>query len=341
MNTNILVTGGAGYIGSHACVMLLEAGYNPIIIDNLINSKKETIQQIAKISGKTLAFIEGDIRDISLLDKIFAEYHINAVLHFAALKSVSESVTLPLKYYDNNVTGTLNLLLAMRKAQVKTLVFSSSATVYGNIPSIPYQEHHSRLPINPYGQGKKIVEDILMDLQQSESDWRIATLRYFNPVGAHSSGLIGENPQGTPNNLMPYLTQVAKNQLPTLNVFGGDYPTPDGTCIRDYIHVMDLAKGHIQALDYLFESTGFQAFNLGSGNPVSVLQMIETFSATIGNSIPYQIVARRPGDLPAYWADSTKAKRLLNWEAQMSLQQMCADTWRWENNHSKYTEASL
>ena len=340
MNT-ILVTGGTGYIGSHTCIMLLEAGFKPIILDNLINSKKETIHQIAKITGIHPTFIEGDIRDINLLDKIFAQHPINAVLHFAALKSVAESVTQPLIYYDNNVTGTLNLLLAMRKAQVKSLVFSSSATVYGNIPSVPYQEQHPRIPINPYGQCKKVVEDILMDLQQSEPDWRIASLRYFNPIGAHPSGLIGENPHGTPNNLMPYLTQVAKHRLPKLNVFGGDYPTPDGTCIRDYIHVMDLAKGHLEALNYLFESTGFQAFNLGTGNPVSVLKMIETFSSTTGSQIPYQIVGRRAGDLPAYWADSTKAKKVLNWEAKMTLQQMCADTWRWENNHSKHAETLL
>lgn len=334
MHGMILITGGCGYIGSHTCIALAEAGYLPIILDNLSNSHPTVIDQLEKIIGLRPILIEGDVRDVPLLKQIFVQYPIKAVMHFAALKAVADSVIKPLNYYDNNVKGTIHLLQAMAEAKVKTMVFSSSATVYGDIPTIPYQEHHARSPFNPYGRCKMIVEDILADLYSAEPDWRIASLRYFNPVGAHSSGLIGEDPKGIPSNLMPFLAQVAAGQYPKLNIFGNDYPTTDGTCIRDYIHVMDLAAGHVAALNYLAKKPELLTVNLGTGQGTSVLEMVHAFEAVTGCKIPYRFVNRRPGDLAAYWADAGKAKQTLNWNAKLTPHQMCEDTWRWQKNHS-------
>ncbi|EJL83434.1 UDP-glucose-4-epimerase [Herbaspirillum sp. CF444] len=326
---NILVTGGAGYIGSHTCVELLNAGHQVVVFDNFCNSFPEATRRVEKITGKTLTLIEGDVRDRAALEHALREYRCDAVIHFAGLKAVGESVSKPLDYYDNNVVGTVRLLEAMQASGVKTIVFSSSATVYGVPQFLPYTEDHPLSSTSPYGRCKLMAEDILRDLHVAQPDTRIALLRYFNPVGAHASGLIGEDPQGTPNNLMPFVTQVAIGKRDKLNIWGGDYDTPDGTGVRDYIHVEDLAVGHVKALEYLRQPQCF-ALNLGSGRGHSVLDVVKAFEKASGKNIPYTIGPRRSGDLPAYHADVTLAKSLLGWEATRSLETMCADSWRWQ-----------
>ncbi|MFH2089057.1 MAG: UDP-glucose 4-epimerase GalE [Pseudomonadota bacterium] len=326
----ILVTGGAGYIGSHTCVALAQAGHEVLILDNLCNSRAGVVDRLSKISGRRPAFIEGDCRDAALLDDIFDRHSIRAVMHFAGLKAVGESVAMPLEYYDNNIHGTLQTLAAMRRAQVKTFVFSSSATVYGDPETVPIRENFPRAATNPYGRSKLMIEDILADLHLAEPDWRIARLRYFNPVGAHESGLIGEDPQGMPNNLMPFLAQVAVGRREFLSVWGNDYPTPDGTGVRDYIHVMDLAEGHIAALEYLNRSGGLLTVNLGTGRGYSVLEMAKAFEQASGRAIPFEIAPRRAGDIAQCWADPGLAHQLLGWKAGRELGQMCADAWRWQ-----------
>ena len=328
----ILVTGGAGFIGSHTCVALAEAGMQYLILDNFCNSRRSVLDRLARITGAAPAFIEGDVRDVALLQRLFAEHPISAVIHFAGLKAVGESVREPLRYYDNNVAGSLALLQAMQAAGVRTLVFSSSATVYGEPASLPIREDFPLSATNPYGWSKFMVERMLADLDQAEpGQWRIARLRYFNPVGAHESGLIGEDPQDVPNNLAPYIAQVAAGQREALSVYGNDYPTPDGTGVRDYIHVMDLAEGHVAALRYLQTHPGLLTVNLGTGRPVSVLDMVRSFERASGRPIPYRIVARRPGDVAACWADASLAEQLLGWRAQRDLDRMCADMWRWQS----------
>ncbi|MGR7922419.1 UDP-glucose 4-epimerase GalE [Zobellella denitrificans] len=329
----ILVTGGCGYIGSHTCLALQQAGFKPVIVDNLSNSKISVLTRIADISGEKPAFYQGDIRDDALLDRLFSEQPIQAVIHFAALKAVGESTRLPLAYYENNITGTLALLDAMTRAGVTNLVFSSSATVYGDPASVPIREDFPRQASNPYGRTKLMVEQILEDLQLAKPGWSMTLLRYFNPVGAHESGSLGEDPQGIPNNLMPYLTQVAIGRLARLEVFGGDYPTVDGTGVRDYIHVMDLAEGHVKALQHCLGRPGVHSYNLGTGQPQSVLQMLAAFSDAVGRPLPHQVVGRRPGDIAEYWADPGKAWRELGWQARRDVAQMCADSWRWQRNN--------
>jgi len=333
MSRNILVTGGAGYIGAHACVALIEAGYTPLVLDNLSNASALSLQRVGRISGQTPQLIEGDIRDGALLARVFAAQPIAAVMHFAGLKAVGESVAQPLRYYDNNVAGSCTLLGAMRDAGVRSLVFSSSATVYGEHAQPPLHEDLPCAPVNPYGQTKAMIEQMLADLHGSEPGWRIARLRYFNPVGAHRSGLIGEDPRGIPNNLMPYITQVAVGRLPALRVFGTDWPTPDGSGVRDYIHVMDLAEGHVAALRRLEAAPGLHTLNLGTGTGVSVLQMVQAFSAVLGCPLPWQAAPRRTGDVAACWADTTRATRELGWRTQRDLQAMCADAWRWQQGN--------
>lgn len=328
----ILLTGGTGFIGSHTAVALAAAGQQAILLDNLCNSRADVVDRLERICGARPLFIEGDIRDGTLLDRVFAEHAISAVIHFAGLKAVGESVAKPLAYYENNVGGTVALLSAMGRAGVRTLVFSSSATVYGDPASVPIREDFPRSATNPYGRSKLIIEDILADLHQAEPDWRIARLRYFNPVGAHESGLIGEDPQGIPNNLMPYVAQVAEGRREFLNVFGGDYPTPDGTGVRDYIHVMDLAEGHVAALDYLRREGGLLTVNLGTGRGVSVLEMVRAFERASGRPVPYRIVERRPGDVAQCWADPGLAQRLLGWRARRGVEEMCGDGWRWQRS---------
>lgn len=329
----VLVTGGAGYIGAHCCVALIEAGFKPVIFDNFSNTNPIVIDRLKKITGVEIPVIEGDVRDAHTLNAVFEQYRIEAVIHFAALKAVGESVRKPLEYFDNNVNGTLVLLNAMRRAGVKTFVFSSSATVYGDAEQIPITEGAPRSASNPYGRSKLMVEDILHDLIVAEPDWRIARLRYFNPAGAHESGLIGEDPTGIPNNLMPYVAQVAVGKREFLSVFGGDYPTRDGTGIRDYIHVTDLADGHIAALRYLETKGGLLSVNLGTGLGYSVLEIIKAFEMASGQKIPHQIVDRRPGDVAECWADPEQARSLLGWVASRSLEQMCEDAWRWQSNN--------
>ncbi len=341
MQEKILVTGGAGYIGSHTVVKLLEAGFPVVVLDNFSNSRRTVIDRIFKLTGKPLDCIEGDIQDRQLLDKMFSEHNISAVIHFAGLKAVGESVEKPLDYYNNNVGGTLDLLSAMRLAKVKTLVFSSSATVYGDPATTPINEDFPRSATNPYGRSKLIIEDMLEDLHKAESDWKIARLRYFNPVGAHESGLIGEDPQGMPNNLMPYITQVAVGRRAHLNVYGSDYPTPDGTGVRDYIHVMDLAEGHIAALNCLHTEGGLLTLNLGTGHGVSVLQLISAFEQASGKTIPFKVTDRRPGDIAECWADPSLAKQKMGWVARKSLNDMCIDAWRWQSNQSNNSNGSL
>jgi UDP-glucose 4-epimerase len=326
----ILLTGGAGYIGSHACVALLDAGHKVVVLDNLSNSSPTALDRVALICGKSPDFVEGDVRDPELLDRLFAERPIRAVMHFAGLKAVGESVEKPLEYYDNNVRGTLELLAAMRRAGVRTIVFSSSATVYGDPASVPIREDFPRSATNPYGRSKLMIEDILADLHRAEPGWNIARLRYFNPVGAHETGLIGEDPQGIPNNLMPFVAQVAIGRRERLAVFGNDYPTPDGTGVRDYIHVMDLAEGHVAALDWLRREGGMLTVNLGTGQGYSVLDMVRAFERASGRAVPYEIVGRRPGDIAACWADPSLARRLLGWEAKRGIDAMCTDAWRWQ-----------
>lgn len=332
MNNPILVTGGTGFIGSHTSIALLEAGHDVVILDNLSNSDASAARQIEQICGRKLAFIEGDIRDKTLLGQVFSNYPISAVLHFAGLKAVGESVAQPLTYYENNVGGTLDLLSSMRDAGVRTMVFSSSATVYGDPESVPIRETFPLSTTNPYGSSKLMIENILADVYESEPGWRFARLRYFNPVGAHQSGLIGENPSGVPNNLMPFIAQTAAGLRDQLNVFGDDYPTADGTGVRDYIHVLDLAEGHVAALDYLAGNEDMLTVNLGTGRGVSVLEMIRTFESVNACKVPHRIAGRRPGDIAECWADTSLANQLLGWRARRGLEDMCRDTWRWQSN---------
>ena len=328
----ILVTGGAGFIGSHTCVALAQAGIPFVVLDNLCNSRRSVLERVERITGAPVSFIEGDIRDTALLQRVFAEHPVEGVIHFAALKSVGESVREPLRYYDNNVAGTVALLGAMRAANVRTLVFSSSATVYGDPASVPIREDFPLSATNAYGWSKLMMEQVLADVDAAEpGQWRIARLRYFNPVGAHASGLIGEDPQDIPNNLLPYVAQVAVGLREQLSVYGNDYPTPDGTGVRDYIHVCDLAEGHVAALRYLRSHPGLLTVNLGTGRPVSVLEMVRAFERASGRAVPYRIVARRPGDVAQCWADPALAQQLLGWTAKLGLDQMCEDAWRWQS----------
>jgi len=331
MSQTLLLTGATGYIASHTWVALLNAGYHVIGLDNLCNSQREVVNRIATITGKTPYFVEGDVRDRGLLARLFNEHHIAGAIHFAALKAVGESVSQPLDYYDNNLNGLLNLCSAMQAAGVKQLVFSSSATVYGNPHAVPILEDFPLSATNPYGQTKLMGEQILRDLERSDPSWRIAYLRYFNPVGAHESGLIGEDPGGVPNNLMPYVAQVAGGRREKLMVFGGDYPTPDGTGVRDYIHVCDLADGHLAALDYLGSEGKGMTVNLGTGRGYSVLEVVKAYEAASGRPVPYEIVARRPGDIASCYADPALAHQLMGWRAQHDLDRMCADSWRWQS----------
>jgi UDP-glucose 4-epimerase len=328
---NILLTGGAGYIGSHTAVALVEAGHQVVIYDNLCNSSKSVIENLAKVLRKEIPFIEGDIRDAKLLDKTLDQFSVDAVIHFAGLKAVGESVTTPLKYYENNVQGTLSLLRAMSERNVKNIVFSSSATVYGDPQYLPIDESHPLAPTNPYGRTKLQIEQILEDLAFADSAWRVINLRYFNPAGAHHSGLLGENPQDTPNNLMPYIAQVSTGQLPQLSVFGDDYSTKDGTGVRDFIHVVDLAEGHLAALSYIPRSTGFETFNLGTGIGYSVLEMIAAFASVSKKTIPYSVVDRRPGDIASCYALVDKANKVLGWKANRLLVDMCTSGWQFQN----------
>lgn len=328
----ILVTGGAGYIGSHTCVELLEAGYRVLVLDNLSNSSPESMRRVQQITGKTLEFVEGDIRSLADLEAVFERFPVEAVVHFAGLKAVGESVAQPLRYYQNNVTGTLNLLQVMDAHNCRRLVFSSSATVYGDPASVPIREDFPLSATNPYGRSKLIIEDMLRDLCRADERWSVALLRYFNPVGAHVSGLIGEDPRDIPNNLMPYITQVAVGKRERLQVFGGDYPTPDGTGVRDYIHVVDLAKGHIKALAAL-DRPRLLTVNLGTGRGYSVLEMVAALAQASGCAVPYEIVARRPGDVAQCYADPALALELLGWQAELDLTRMCEDSWRWQSNN--------
>ena len=329
----VLVTGGAGYIGSHTVLLLLEAGRRVLVLDNLSNSSREALERVAAITGKRAKFVEGDIRDTALLDRLFQEHEIGSVIHFAGLKAVGESVAQPLRYYDCNVTGSLRLLEAMDRAGVRNLVFSSSATVYGDPASVPIREDFPLSATNPYGATKLHIEDMLRDLHRADPRWSVALLRYFNPVGAHESGRIGEDPNGEPNNLMPYVAQVAVGKREQLRVFGDDYDTPDGTGVRDYIHVMDLAEGHLAALDALARDGGLITTNLGTGRGYSVLEMVRAFAAASGREVRYQIAERRPGDVASCYADPAHAKQVLGWEAKRGIDTMCADHWRWQSEN--------
>lgn len=319
----ILLTGGTGYIGSHTAIILQQLGHQVLLYDNLSNSTDSVLEKLIQITGQEIRFIRGDVRDTELLRSSLISNNINAVIHFAGLKAVGESVAKPIDYYANNVQGTISLLQTMQSAQVKTIVFSSSATVYGEPQYLPLDESHPTSATNPYGRSKLHIEQMLNDVASSDLGWRIACLRYFNPVGAHESGLIGENPHGVPNNLMPNIAQVALGQRTELSVFGDDYPTADGTAMRDYIHVMDLAEGHAAALDFLSQTTGWQAINLGTGKGYSVLEMVKAFEKVSGREVPYKIVARRAGDVAACYADPKKASELLNWSAKRTLEEMC------------------
>ena len=330
---NILVTGGAGYIGSHTCWELLQAGYEVTVVDNLVNSKEESLRRVQELTGKALTFHKVDLLDNSALTAVFDRSPIDAVIHFAGLKAVGESVAMPLRYYHNNVTGTLMLLEVMGKYKVRNLVFSSSATVYGDPPRVPITEDFPLSPTNPYGRSKLMIEEILRDVHRADGAWNIALLRYFNPVGAHPSGQIGEDPNGIPNNLFPYITQVAVGKLSQLSVFGNDYPTRDGTGIRDYIHVVDLAVGHISALEKLTSNPGAVTYNLGTGRGYSVLEVVSAFERASGKKIPYKIVERRPGDIATCYADPTKAGKELEWSATRGIDEMCADAWRWQSDN--------
>lgn len=330
---NILVTGGAGYIGSHTVIQLLNANHNVTVVDNLINSKYESLRRVQHITQKSLTFHQIDLLDRAALEAVFTAGAFDAVIHFAGLKAVGESVDQPLRYYHNNITGTLILCEVMQVHQVKTLVFSSSATVYGDPQSVPITEDFPLQAQNPYGRTKLMIEEILRDLYVSDKQWNIALLRYFNPVGAHESGLIGEDPNGIPNNLVPYISQVAIGKLPELQVFGDDYDTPDGTGVRDYIHVVDLALGHLKALDKLGSNPGVVTYNLGTGQGYSVLDVIRAFEKASGKRVPYRVVARRAGDSAASYADASKAKQELNWVSEYGIDRMCADVWRWQSNN--------
>ncbi|WP_313252275.1 UDP-glucose 4-epimerase GalE [Stenotrophomonas sp.] len=327
----ILVTGGTGYIGSHASLVLHEAGHEVVLLDNLSNSDAAVLDRLAVLAGRPFAFVEGDIRDETLLAQVFAEYQIDGVMHFAGLKSVAESVADPLKYFDNNVAGTRTLLGAMSAANVHRMVFSSSATVYDGSQRPPFAEDAALGASNPYGNSKAQVEALLADVAASDQRWSFALLRYFNPVGGHESGLLGENPRGIPNNLMPYICQVASGMRESLTVHGDDYPTVDGTGVRDFIHVMDLVDGHVAALDYCMKNSGVLTANLGTGTGTSVIQLIETFERITGNRVPFQIGPRRPGDVAESWADAAVAERLLGWRAKLGLPEMCRDSWTWQS----------
>ena len=339
MKNKILVTGGAGYIGSHTCIALHQAGYDIVVYDNLSNSSREAINRVSSLIDQPIEFIEGDIRDTELLRQVFTEHQFFGVIHFAGLKAVGESVAKPLLYYNNNVSGTITLLEVMAETNVKNLVFSSSATVYGDPEVLPIDETSPRSCTNPYGQSKLTVEHILEDLAATNDGWNLIPLRYFNPVGAHPSGQIGEDPNDIPNNLMPYISQVAVGKLEKLSIFGNDYPTVDGTGVRDFIHVTDLAQGHVAALNYLqkrvgqdkYSSIGFLPINLGTGRGTSVLELVTAFSEVSGQNIPYQFSARRAGDIASCYASADKAKDLLGWEAKLSITEMCQDTWRWQS----------
>lgn len=341
MSQLILITGGAGYIGSHTTLQLLEAGHQVVVLDNLSNSSRESLTRIERITGKKIEFIEGDIRDAAVLQQLFQQYAFKAVIHFAGLKAVGESVQQPLRYYQNNIAGTLNLLEAMDRAGCKNLVFSSSATVYGDPACLPITEDMPRSATNPYGRSKLIIEKMLEDLFVADSRWKIISLRYFNPVGAHPSGLIGEDPSGIPNNLMPFISQVASGQRDRLAVFGDDYETVDGTGVRDYIHVMDLAAGHLSALNYLQRQTKGVCLpiNLGTGHGISVLQMVQAFEKASGVKVAYEIQARRPGDVATCYADATQAERLFGWCAKLGVEAMCADTWNWQKQNPRGYES--
>jgi UDP-glucose 4-epimerase len=327
----ILITGGTGYIGSHTTVALMQAGYDVLIVDNCCNSKAAVSGRIERIVGRTPKFVEADVRDREAMRTLFAQHRFDAVIHFAGLKSVGESVSQPLRYYDNNIHGSLVLFETMANAGVKTLVFSSSATVYGDPRTVPIREDFPLSATNPYGRSKLMIEEMLRDIARSDAAWRIATLRYFNPVGAHESGLIGEDPHGIPNNLMPYIAKVAIGNLAELSVFGSDYQTHDGTGVRDYIHVVDLARGHIAALKALSVTEGVLTVNLGTGRGYSVLEVIRAFEAASGRRVPYKIVGRRPGDIATCFADPSLAKKQLGWEAQYGIDEMCRDAWRWQS----------
>ena len=333
MSDVVLVTGGAGYIGSHACVELLQNNYHVVVLDNLCNASPCSLEAVERITQKSLTFVQGDIRDAELLEKVFQEHGIDAVMHFAGLKAVGESRELPLRYYDNNVNGTLRLLEAMQANGCKTLVFSSSATVYGDANSVPLKESAPTGATNPYGRSKLMVEEVLRDLHAADPSWRISLLRYFNPVGAHASGEIGEDPNDIPNNLMPYIAQVAIGKLPHLRIFGNDYGTADGTGVRDYIHVIDLVRGHLKALEYLRDEPKLSIHNLGTGNGYSVLDALRAFEAASGREIPYEFAERRPGDVAVSFADPAQAREELGWEASFDLEAMCRDAWRWQTNH--------
>jgi UDP-glucose 4-epimerase len=326
----ILVTGGTGYIGSHTAVELMAAGHDVFIVDNLCNSKRSVLERVERITGRRPQFAQVDVRDRTALRQIFAAHRFDAVIHFAGLKAVGESVAKPLAYFDNNVSGSMALAECMAEAGVKTLVFSSSATVYGEPASVPIREDFPLSAANPYGRSKLMIEEILRDLAATDPEWRIGLLRYFNPVGAHASGLIGEDPNDVPNNLMPYIAKVAGGQLKELSVFGNDYPTPDGTGVRDYIHVVDLARGHLAALEALSKCAGVLTVNLGTGRGYSVLEMVRAFEVASGKRVPYRIVARRPGDVAQCYADPSLAEKVLGWRAELGIEAMCADTWRWQ-----------
>ena len=330
----ILVTGGAGYIGSHTCVELQNAGYDVVVLDNLSNASEKSLDRVEALTGKKVTFYKGDILDRDILNKIFAEQKIDSCIHFAGLKAVGESVAKPWEYYNNNIAGTLTLVDVMRQNGCKNIIFSSSATVYGDPAEIPITENCPKGQCtNPYGWTKSMMEQIMTDVQKANPDMNVILLRYFNPVGAHESGRIGEDPKGIPNNLMPYISQVAVGKLEKLGVFGDDYDTPDGTGVRDYIHVVDLAKGHVKAINYIFSNPGLDVINLGTGVGYSVLDMVKAFSKACGKEIPYEIKPRRAGDIAMCYADPAKAARVLGWKAEKGLDEMCADTWRWQSQN--------
>ena len=337
---SILVTGGAGYIGSHTCVELLEAGYEVVVVDNLYNASPKAIERVEEITGKKVTFYEADLLDKEALDKIFDSHEIDAVIHFAGYKAVGESVQKPIEYYHNNMTGTLILCDVMRNHGVKNIVFSSSATVYGDPAQIPITENCPKgQPTNPYGWTKSMLEQVLTDIHTSDNEWNVILLRYFNPIGAHKSGIIGEDPKGIPNNLVPYIAQVAVGKRAALGVFGNDYDTPDGTGVRDYIHVVDLAIGHVKAIEKIKQNPGVEVYNLGTGNGYSVLQVVEAFGKACGHPIPYEIKPRREGDIATCYCDPQKAKEDLGWTAQYGVDEMCQDTWRWQSgNPNGYAE---
>jgi UDP-glucose 4-epimerase len=333
MGGRILVTGGAGYIGSHTVLELLQAGHDVVVLDSLANASREALARVEAIAGRPAPLVVGDLRDESLVRGLLAEHRFDATIHFAGLKAVGESVEKPLAYYDNNVAGTVTLLRCLDEAGVRRLVFSSSATVYGDPATVPIREDAPTGPTNPYGRTKWMIEYILQDLAHADPRWSIGNLRYFNPVGAHPSGRIGEDPQGIPNNLMPFVAQVAVGRRPRLSVFGGDWPTPDGTGVRDYIHVVDLAQGHLAALRRCEQASGYWTVNLGTGTGYSVLDMIRAFERASGRPVPYEIVARRPGDIASCYADPAEAERLLGWRARLGIDEMCADGWRWQSGN--------